>query len=180
MRIHGRERLVHQQDVRLDRQRARKAAALLHAAGHLVGKCILEAGQADQLDEFRHLAFDVRFRCARHPQAIGDVLEHGLPGKQPEVLEHHGDAGDRLGHAFVADPDLAGIVRQQAVDAAQQRGLAAARRPDDCDDLALTDVEIDVAEDFERAVVLAQAADADAWLAFRGLRSGADGGVADV
>ena len=81
------------------------------------------------------------------------------------MLEHHGDAGDRLGDALAADPDLAGIVRHQAVDAAQQRGLAAAGRADDGDDLALADVEVDVAEDFERAVVLAQAAHADARLA---------------
>ena len=131
------------------------------------GNAFSKPVKPDQLDEFRHLAFDVRLRRAGHAQAIGDILEHGLPGKQAEVLEHHGDAGDRLGHAFGADPDLAGIVRQQAVDAPQERGLAAAGRSDDRDDLALTDVEIDVAEDFERAVVLAQAADADAWLAFR-------------
>ena len=54
--------------------------------------------------------------------------------------------------------------RQQAVDAAQQRGLAAARRADHGDDLALADLEVDVAEDFERAVVLAEALDADARL----------------
>ena len=82
------------------------------------------------------------------------------------MLEHHGDAGDRLGHALVADPDFAGIVRQQAVDAAQQRGLAAAGRADNRDDLALADVEVDVAEYFERAVVLAESADADARFAF--------------
>ena len=60
--------------------------------------------------------------------------------------------------ALVADPDFAGIVRQQSVDAAQQRGLAAAGRADDGDDLALADVEIDVTEHFERAVTLAEAA----------------------
>ncbi len=45
----------------------------------------------------------------------------------------------------LADPDLAGIVRQQPVDAAQQRGLAAAGRADDGDDLALADIELDAA-----------------------------------
>ena len=74
------------------------------------------------------------------------------------MLEHHGDAGDRLGHALAVEPDLALVDRHQAVDAAQQRGLAAAGRADDGDDLALADVEIDVAEDLERAVALADAA----------------------
>ena len=88
------------------------------------------------------------------------------------MLEHHGDAGNRFGYTLGTNPDLAGVVRQQAVDAAQERGLAAARRSDDRDDLALTDVKIDVAEYFERTVVLAQAADADARLAFCVLRDG--------
>ena len=52
-------------------------------------------------------------------------------------------------------------MRQQAVDAAQQRGLAASRRADNGDDLALADVEVDIAEHFERAVILAEAAHAD-------------------
>ena len=64
----------------------------------------------------------------------------------------------------LADPDLARVVRQQAVDAAQQRGLAAAGRADHGDDFALADLEVDVAEDFERAVVLAEPFDADARL----------------
>ena len=78
------------------------------------------------------------------------------------MLEHHGDAGDRLGHALLADQHLAGVERQQAVDAAQKRCLAAAGRADDGDDLAFADVEVDVAENFERAVALAETVDADA------------------
>ena len=75
---------------------------------------------------------------------------------------------------LLADQHLAGVERQETVDAAQQRGLAAARRADDGDDLALADVEIDVAEDFERAVVLAQALDANARrVAVRRLQRGA-------
>ncbi|MEI9805972.1 MAG: hypothetical protein WDN48_18340 [Pseudolabrys sp.] len=62
------------------------------------------------------------------------------------MLEHHGDAGDRLDDAFVADQDFAGIVRQQAVDATQQRGFAAAGWADNGDDLARADVEVDVAD----------------------------------
>ena len=93
------------------------------------------------------------------------------------MLEHHGDAGDRLFDALVADPDFAGIVRQQAVDAAQQRGLAAAGRSDNGDDLAFRHFEIDVAKHFKRAVTLGQSLDANAGLAGGALRSGrANGG----
>jgi hypothetical protein len=90
------------------------------------------------------------------------------------MLEHHGDAGDRLADALIADHDLAGIVRQQAVDAEQQRGLAATGRADNGDDLALADIEVDVAENLERAVMLAKAANADAGLG--GARRIAHGG----
>jgi hypothetical protein len=63
-------------------------------------------------------------------------------------------------------------VRQQAVDAAQQRGLAAAGRPDHGDDLAFGHVEIDIAEYFERTVTLGQSLDADTRFAGGTLRSG--------
>jgi len=64
-------------------------------------------------------------------------------------------------------------VRQQSVDTAQQRGLAAAGRADDGDDLALADFEVDVAEHFERAVMLAQSLDANARLGAGGGRGNA-------
>ena len=165
------------QHVRLQRQRARQAATLLHAARHLIGEGLLEAGQAHHLDEYRYLAVDLRLGGASHAQAIGDVLEHRLPREQAEMLEHHGNAGDRFGNPFLADPDLAGIVRQQAVDAAQQGRLAAAGRADNGHDLARPDLEIDVAEDLERAVVLAETLNADAGFtpAGRGGRGGAGG-----
>src|SRR5262249_34989321 len=78
---------------------------------------------------------------------------------------------DRLGDELIADPDLAGIDGDKPVDAAQKRRLAAAGRADDGDDLTRADIEVDVAEDFERAVVLAQSAHANARLPRRRLRS---------
>ncbi len=68
-------------------------------------------------------------------------------------------------------------MRQQAVDAAQQRGLAATGRADHGEDFARADLEVDVAEDFERAVVLAQPFDADARLGAH--RRGIQGGGGD-
>ena len=54
------ERLVHEQDVRLDDQRAGEAHALAHAAGELLGVGGLEAVEADQVD-----------RAERAPGALG-------------------------------------------------------------------------------------------------------------
>ena len=51
LRVDRGERLVHQQHVRLDRERACEPAALLHAARHLVRIGLLEAGEPDHGDE---------------------------------------------------------------------------------------------------------------------------------
>ena len=44
---------------------------------------------------------------------------------------------------LAVDADLAAVDRLERVDAAQQRRLAAARRPDQAHDLVLVDVEVD-------------------------------------
>ena len=92
LRIDRRERLVHQQHVRLDGERARQPAALLHAAGHLIGERGLEAAEADQLDELRHLALDLRLAarrpCAGHrrrcrtPSSTGTGRNAGTPWRR--------------------------------------------------------------------------------------------------
>jgi hypothetical protein len=71
------------------------------------------------------------------------------------MLEHHRDAGDWLGDTLSVHPDLTCVVRQKAVNAAQKSGLAAPRGADDCDDLTLANVKVDIAEYFERSVVFA-------------------------
>ena len=63
-------------------------------------------------------------------------------------------------------------VTRKLVDASQQRCLAAAGRADDGDDLALADVELDTAENFEIAVVLGQSLDANAGFALGHPRCG--------
>ena len=86
------------------------------------------------------------------------------------MLEHHRHPGDRIEHPLAAAPDFALVDRQQAVDAAQQRGLAAPRRPDNGDDLALSDIEVDAAKHLERAVTLRQRSDPYAGRRSCGLR----------
>ena len=44
------ERLVHQQQVGIERQRARDRGALLHAARQLPGKLVAEAGEVDEFE----------------------------------------------------------------------------------------------------------------------------------
>ena len=56
LRVERGERLVHQQDRRIDGERAHQADALLHAAGELIGIVLLEAGEPDQIEIVRRRA----------------------------------------------------------------------------------------------------------------------------
>ncbi len=69
--------------------------------------------------------------------------------------------GSRLFTTRVADRDFPGGDLLEAGDHAQQRRLAAAGRPDDDDELAVGDLDIDAEDHFERAVALADVAEAD-------------------
>ena len=54
LRVEGAERLVEQEDGRVQDQRARQRDALLLAAGELAGAALLEAGQLHQLEGLAH------------------------------------------------------------------------------------------------------------------------------
>src|SRR5439155_16665322 len=124
LRVEGTERLVHQQHVRIQRQRAREPAPLLHAARELVRERILESVQTDQVDEMGNALADLCPRRARELQAVGHVPVDGLPGEQPEALEDHRHLGERTRHRLTVDADLAFAGRDQSLEAAQERGLA--------------------------------------------------------
>jgi hypothetical protein len=93
----------------------------------------------------------------------GEVAHHRHVGEEVELLEHHPDAraqlvdvGVGIGDLVALDEDLAAGGGLEHVDAAQQRRLARARGPDDADDLALTDVEVDALEHLVVAEVLVE------------------------
>ena len=74
-------------------------------------------------------------------------------------LEHHRDAAlDRGGTSFTSRPSMKSSPRGdllQPGDHPQQRGLAAAGRADEDDELAVGDVEVEFADDLQVAVLLA-------------------------
>ena len=79
-------------------------------------------------------------------------------------LEHHGDvavARRQIVHPHVADADLASAEILQSGDDAQQRRLAATRRPDEDDEFTRLDRQVYPLEDWDRAIVLAHAVDSD-------------------
>ncbi|MCY1427207.1 hypothetical protein D9M71_430430 [compost metagenome] len=127
--IEGAERFVHQQHPRVGRQRPGQAHALLLATGQLPDAPFAKAVEVDQGQHLAGLGFTLRSRYPGQFQAEGDVAQHVLPGQQGVVLEHHAALGagalDR--HAVQGDAPAAG--GDEAGDQVEQRGLAAAGRP---------------------------------------------------
>ena len=85
------ERLVEQQQVRLEDQRAGDGDALLLPAGKLVDAPLAEAAEPDEIE----IAVDALRNRARieaaHFQREGDVLGGAHMREQREPLEHHAD-----------------------------------------------------------------------------------------
>src|SRR5260370_1371759 len=85
--------------------------------------------------------------CITRPsrrQAEGDVVEHGQVREQRVVLEDHAEPA-ALGRQVIdrasIEPDLAARGRKQPGQQVQRGGLAAARRPQEGDELAAVYVE---------------------------------------
>ena len=149
------ERLVEQQDVRPRHDGARQRHALLLPAGEFARPPLLEAAQAHHVQRLGDAALLLRRRQLPHAQAEGDVVRHRHVGKQRIGLEHHrGVAPVRrhVGHVAVAEPDLAAVGRDEAGHHPQRRGLAAAGRPEQRDELAIGHIERDIIDGGEAAI----------------------------
>ena len=159
--VERRERLVEKQHLGVGHQRAQDRHRLLLAAGEHVGIAV----EVDLDVEIREQLLDPLVALApRQPhelQRIVDVVDGAQPGKQrvAVVLEHVGQP--RLLDGLAVEQDLAGIERHQAGDHVDQRALAAAVRPEDRDELALRQIEVELVVDDGVVERLAQAANGD-------------------
>jgi hypothetical protein len=155
-RVQRAERLVKQQYAGTDRERPGDGRALLHAAGHLRGSLVLVLPQADRGE----IALDdlVGYRPVaaghRRPGRLANVGQKAEPGEQRVVLEHHRPIRPGTGHHLVIGHDAAAVGLGEAGDDVDQRRLAAPRVPDERDELALLDGEVDAAKDLLIAVGL--------------------------
>src|SRR5580700_10047283 len=102
-------------------------------------------GELDEADGFEGLfrpRLMLEFWHALEQHAEADVFQDGVPGKQRVLLEHEGDVlRHRPAHRLAGDFDSAAGWRHQAADDVEQRGLAAAARPDQAEQFAAGDVE---------------------------------------
>ena len=107
---------------------------------------IFEARQANEIEKVARPRIARVARYASGFQRKGHILDSGAPGKGRFFLEHHADFRLAAAHLFAVEQDLAIVIGEQAADHVHQRGLAAARRADDRDELALLNVERDIVD----------------------------------
>ena len=161
-RVERAERLVHEQQLRPDGERAGDADALLHAARQLRR---LAVGRVAEAHEVEHAARVLGHLGAR-PGAVarahgeGDVAERGEPRQQRVRLEDHGAVERRAGDLAPVHDDGAGIGRFQPGEDVEDGGLAAAGVADEHDELAPLHAEPHVAEHGPVAVAPGDALDA--------------------
>ena len=157
LEVQGRQRLVEQEHLGLDRQRPGDRDPLLLAARKLVDPPVAVAGQRDQLEHLLDLAVALGPRHAAHVEPEGDVVRHGHQREQGEVLEdqrRRAAVGADAAQGPAAQPDLAFGGLDEPGDHAQDRGLAAARGAEEGEELPFRDGQVDVAHGREGAEAL--------------------------
>ena len=148
------ERLVHQQQRGREREGARDRHALLHPSRELPRMVPLEPGE---LDELEHV-LDARQPASRDPSRASRAAARC--SSRPCASRRGRAPGTRFrsrGRAAPAcrlpvDGDVALGRLDDVADDAQQRRLAAPRRPDQRDELAALDLEVDALERSDTAL----------------------------
>ncbi len=158
------ERLVEQQHLRLDGERAGERHALALAAGELVRVALAEVREPDEVQQLLDLVGDLGLRALLDRQAEADVVgdAHVLEGGV--VLEDEADLAALrrvVRDLLVADDHRAVVGLLEAGDHAQQRRLAAARGAEQRGQRAVADGHAHVVEREELAVALGHVAGFD-------------------
>lgn len=130
------------------------------AGRRTIGRGIFLA--ASEADQFEHLPdATAYFITTAASEAVGNVRFDGQIGEQRVRLEQNPVVAGLWGkvrNVAVAEVQLATVLLLQTGDAAQQRGLAAARRAEQAHQLTGGDVEGDVIQRSERAEAFLYAA----------------------
>ena len=162
------ERLVEQEDARLDRQRPGERHPLPLAARKLVRIAAREALELYQPQQLHHPLANLRLGrpgpARPHAQAEGDVLEHAHVPEQRVVLEDEPDlALARIApdHVLAREADLAAIRELEPGDDPEQRRLARAGRAQKRAELAFADVQAHLVERRVSVEGLGQVTDLD-------------------
>ena len=147
--VEGGEGLVHEEHFRLDDQGARKADALPHAAGKLLGIGRLKAVEAHRVEHLHAAVVALGRGDAAGLQRSFDVFKHREPGKERKALEDDGDVDLRVGDGLFVPVDLAGRGAREPGQHAQHGGFAGAGRAQEGDDLARHDAQVGGRDDLD-------------------------------
>jgi hypothetical protein len=147
LRVEVRQRLVHEEGLRIADDRAAHRDALALPAGE-VGRLAVEVlGEVEDPRRLLDLALDLLLRDLRELQREAHVVAHGHVRIERVVLEDHRDvavAGREVVDDAVADQQLALGDVLQPRDHPQRGRLPAARRADEDHELAVLDLEVHV------------------------------------
>ena len=147
-RIEERKRLVEQQEPRLEREGPRDAGALLHPRRQLARVAPALPAEPHR----RQIGLDVAIGRGRNPVASElDVVAHRHPWQERRRLKDHAAIGARAVDLTPADDDTPGARRREAHQDREHGRLAAAGMAKQADELALVDVQREVAHDDRRA-----------------------------
>jgi hypothetical protein len=145
LRIEVGQRFVQQDHRRFVDQCAGDRHTLLLAAGELVRIALAEVREPQAPQRVLDAAIDLRALDAAQAQPVGDVVEDRLVRPQrigledeaeAALLDRELDAALRIEQRPIADRDAPLVRTLQTRDTAQQCRLAAARRAEQCDDVA--------------------------------------------
>ncbi len=159
-RVQRRGRLVKQHDFRLHAQGTCNGHALLLSARELSGIFVGLLWNTYTLQILHGQLLSLGLGLATNPhRPQSQVFHHGQVRKQIEVLKHHAhvtpnglDLTHIVGKLLTSHNDLPFLMLFQAIDAADQGGLARTRRPTNNDALAGGHIQIDIAQHMELPV----------------------------
>src|ERR1044072_164229 len=164
LQVERTERLVEQQHPGAIEDSPRPGDPLALAPGELTRLALAVARQADHLQRLVTAAGALRLGHAGYPQPVGDVLADAHVGEQGVVLEDRVDravVGRHAPNILATELDRAAARCLEAGDHAQRRRLARAGRPQQGEELALGDLEVDSGNRDHLAVVLGEFDQAD-------------------
>ena len=156
LRVEVRERLVHQERLRVAHDGAPHGHALALPAGEGARLAVEQRLEPERLRGVPHPPVDLGLRHLLDAQSERDVLVHAEVRVEGVALEHHGDVAIARGHVVddaLADPDRAFRDGLEPRDHAKGGGLAAAGRAHEHHELAVGDVQVEVADRPHAAVV---------------------------
>ena len=148
VRVEVRKRLVEEVELRLADQRTAECDALALPAGEIARLAPEQGRETQHLRRLRDPLVDLGARQPRDLEREGEVFAHVLVRVERVALENHGEVALRGGKAVdlpPADADGAAGRLVESGDEIERGGLAAPRGSDEREELAVGDLERQVA-----------------------------------